>query len=122
MTIRPRVLVADDYPGVLKAIGRLLAPDCDVVAMISDCTAAVEAVERFRPDVVVMDVNMPGIGGLEACRRIMQSCPGVKVIMLSAGEPNSTQQVALAAGADSFISKELAADQLMPAISRSLRS
>ncbi|MGH7460172.1 MAG: response regulator [Longimicrobiales bacterium] len=121
MTERPRVLLADDHPGVLKAIGRLLSFDCEVVAMVSDCTAALESTARFRPDVVVMDVSMPDIGGLEACRRITQSSPGVKVILVSAAERHSIQRVGLAAGAFAVIAKEEVADQLMPAISSSLR-
>jgi len=121
MTIRPRVLSADDNPGVLKAIGRLLARDYDVVAMVSDGAAAIDATVRFQPDVVGMDIGMPVIGGLEACRLIRQSSPGVSVILVSEADRDVIQGIALAAGAVRVITKHEVPDLLSAAISDTLR-
>ena len=81
---RPRVLLADDYPGMVKAVSRLLALDCDVVGSVADGGALLEAVERLQPDVIVLDVNLPKIHGLEACRQVMQANPRVKVVVFTA--------------------------------------
>ena len=66
---RRRVLLADDYPGMHSALTRLLAPWCDVVGGIDDAGEPLAAIARFRPDVVVLDLSMPGVHGLQACRR-----------------------------------------------------
>ena len=63
---QPRVLIADDYPGMVTAVSRLLTLDCDVVGSVADGGAVLEAVERLQPDVIVLDVNLPKILGLEA--------------------------------------------------------
>ena len=67
---RPRVLVADDHPTVAKVVCRLLAPDCEIVGTVADGSVLLEAVRRLEPDVIVLDVNLPGIHALEACRQL----------------------------------------------------
>ncbi len=63
---RPRVLVADDHPEIVKAICRLLALDCEVVGTVSDGSDVLGAAQRLRPDMLVIDLNLPTISGLEA--------------------------------------------------------
>ena len=75
---RPRVLIAEDHPGVAKAIGRMLALDCDVVGNVADGSAVLEAAQRLQPDVIVVDLNLPHVNGLEACRQITQMDPEAK--------------------------------------------
>jgi len=115
---RPRVLIADDYPGIVSAIGRLLAPDCDVVGSVADGSALLEAAERLQPDVVVLDVNMPKLNGLDACRLLRKTIPHTKVIMLTAMIDAAIMQQALALGASAFIAKQAVGDDLLSAILR----
>ena len=84
LSTRPRVLIADDYPDMVKAISRLLALDCEIVGNIADGSGLLEAAQRLAPDVVVLDVNLANVDSLEACREITRTNPGTKVIMFTA--------------------------------------
>ena len=68
LSLRPRVLLADDYPDVVKAVSRLLALDCEIVGSVADGGALLEAAQRLQPDVIVLDVNLPNVHSLEAAR------------------------------------------------------
>ena len=81
MPKRPRVLVAEDHAAVAKAVCRLLALDCEVVGSVADGKAVLEAAQRLQPDVIVLDLNLPHVNGLEACPQIMQGNPKTKVIV-----------------------------------------
>jgi DNA-binding NarL/FixJ family response regulator len=114
---RPRVLVADDHPEVAKAVCRVLALDCEVVGSVADGSALLEAAQRLQPDVVVLDVNLPNVNGLEACRQITQVHPEMKVIVFTAmNDPDITDR-SFAVGASAFVSK-LAHGDLLSAIRR----
>ena len=102
---RPRVLIADDYPGMVKAVSRLLTLDCDVVGSVADGGALLEAAERLQPDVIVLDVNLPKIHGLEACRQVMRADPKVKIVVFTATIDPDIRQQFLEAGASAFVSK-----------------
>ena len=78
------MLLADDYAGILTALRRLLEPSCDVVGSVGDGMAVVEAAATLRPDVVVVDLAIPRLNGLEACRRIKDARPETKVVILTA--------------------------------------
>jgi CheY-like chemotaxis protein len=101
---RPRVLVADDHPEVAK-VCRVLALDCEVVGSVADGGALLEAVQRLQPDVVVLDVNLPNVHGLEACRQITQAHPDMKVIVFTAMNDPAVRERSLAVGASAFVSK-----------------
>jgi DNA-binding NarL/FixJ family response regulator len=107
---RPRVLVADDYPEVAKAVCRVLALDCDIVGTVADGSALLEAVQRLEPDVVVLDMNLPNVHGLEACRQLMQLNPAMKVVVFSAVSEPEVSEALIAAGASAFVSKLAGAD------------
>jgi two-component system NarL family response regulator len=109
------VLLADDYPGIVDALTRLLAQDCEVVESVADGRALLLAARRHQPDVIVLDLNLPHVHGLEACRLIRQRHPGIKVIMFTVESDPAIRQEALDAGATAFVSK-LAVDDLMAAI------
>ena len=105
MPKRPRVLIAEDHAGVAKAVCRLLAVDCDVVGSVADGNAVLGAAQRLQPDVIVVDLNLPNVHGLEACRLIKQMNPETKVIIFSAmNDPNVIQR-SLEVGASAFVSK-----------------
>jgi DNA-binding NarL/FixJ family response regulator len=107
---RPRVLVADDHPEVAKAVCRLLALDYEIVGTVADGSALLEAVQRLEPDVVVLDVNLPGVHGLEACRQLTQMNPAMKVVVFSAMSEPELIEALIAAGASAFVSKLASAD------------
>jgi DNA-binding NarL/FixJ family response regulator len=111
-SLRPRVLLADDYPDIVKAVSRLLALDCEIVGTVSDGGALLEAARRLQPDVIVLDVNLPNVHSLEACREITRVNPTTKVIMFTATSDPAASQAFLEAGASAFVSKTGAADLL----------
>ena len=115
---RPRVLVADDHPDVTKAVCRLLALDCEIVGTVADGSALLEAVQRLEPDVVVLDLNLPRVHGLEACRQLTQMNPAMKVVVFSAMSEPEVSDALIAAGASAFVSKLASAD--LPATIRRL--
>lgn len=106
MSSRPRVLLADDYPDLVKAISRLLSLDCDIVGTVADGSALLETAQRLQPDVIVLDVHLPRLNSLEACREIRRVSPEMKVIMFTAGADPNVGQAFLEAGASAFVAKE----------------
>lgn len=88
-----------------RALQQLLAPACEVIGTVADGDALLDAVGRLAPDVVVADVNMPTITGLDACRQLTHSTPPTKVILLSAANDVEIARAALAAGASAFLVK-----------------
>jgi len=117
LTTRPRVLIADDHAEVAKAVGRSLAHDCEIVGSIADGSALLEAARRLLPDVIVLDVNLPNVHGLEACRQIRQMHPEMTVIVFTAMDDPEVTQRALELGAAAVVSK-LAVGDLRSAIKR----
>jgi len=112
------VMLVDDH-AVVRMGFRLLvdgAPDMRVVAEAASGEDAVRAIEEARPDVVVMDISMPGIGGLEAVRRILARAPEARVLVLSAHEDAMHARRTLKAGAAGYLTKRSAAEALIEAI------
>jgi len=118
MSTRPRVLLADDHPGVLKALERVLSLECDVVGVVTDGSEVTEAAARLQPVVPVVDVNLPNMNGLDVCRQILQTNPRAKVILISAMSDEQIRTDALAAGASGFVAKAMAGNELVEAIRR----
>jgi DNA-binding NarL/FixJ family response regulator len=112
------VLLAEDHPGVTKAVCRLLALDCDVVETVADGGAAVEAARRLQPDVVVVDLNLPVISGFDACRQITSANREVKVILFTAMNDPDLRQASVEAGASAFVFKGAGDDDLLSTIKR----
>lgn len=113
-----RVLIVDDHELVRTGIKRILEDtrDIRVIAEASTGEEALQQVREHRPDVVLMDVNMPGIGGLEATRKIIHSHPGLRVIVVTihVDEPYPTRL--LEAGASGYLTKGCAVDEIVDAI------
>jgi DNA-binding NarL/FixJ family response regulator len=118
--MRPRVLLADDYPDLLNAYKRMLSPSCDVVACVTSGAAVFEAFETSQPDVVIVDLFIPPGNGLEICRDIKHVSPETAVIIVSASDEADVGKQAIEAGASAFISKLSAVDTLLPAIQRAM--
>ena len=117
MPTRPRVLLVDDHPGIVRALSRLLSTDCDVVGVMADGREAADAAARLQPVVIVVDLNLPDVSGLDVCRQIKDSDPRVKVVVISARIDEAIRDEALAAGASGFFEKS-AANELVVAIRR----
>ena len=115
---RPRVLIAEDHPAMAKAVCRVLARDCDVVGSVTDGSAVLEAAQRFQPDVIVIDLNLPNVSGLEACRQIMQASPEAKVIVFTAMNDPDVKRRSFEVGASAFLFKGTGDDDLLSTIKR----
>ena len=97
---------------MVKAVSRLLAPDCEIVGSVADGSALLEAAQRLQPDVIVLDVNLPNVHSLDACREITRVNPTTKVIMFTAMADPAVIQAFFQAGASAFVSKVAARDLL----------
>ncbi|WP_026416036.1 response regulator [Actinomadura oligospora] len=113
----PRVVIADDQALVRTGFGMILtAAGIDVVAEVEDGARAVEAVRALRPDVVLMDIQMPGLDGLTATRRILSAGTPSRVIMLTTFDLDRYVYAALAAGASGFLLKDVSPEHLAAAV------
>jgi DNA-binding NarL/FixJ family response regulator len=117
----PRVLLADDHTLLLGAFEKLLAQDCEVVGTVSDGRALVTAAERLRPDVVVADIAMPLLNGLDAGREIKHRFPQIKLIFLTMNEDPELATAAFRLGASAYLLKRSAASELATAIREVVR-
>jgi CheY-like chemotaxis protein len=115
---RIRVLMADDHPLVREGILTVLqsCPEIEVVGQARDGLEATEAAISLRPDVILMDVSMPRLNGIEATRRIAEALPGARIIALSMHEGRDMARAMLAAGACAYLSKGDGADKVIAAI------
>jgi DNA-binding NarL/FixJ family response regulator len=112
----PRVLLADDHALLLGAFEKLLATECEVVGQVADGRELVAAAERLRPDVIVLDISMPLLNGLEAARQIKQAHRHVKLVFLTMNEEPEVAAEAFRAGASAYLLKRSAAWELTTAI------
>jgi len=117
----PRILIADDHALVLEAIRKLLEPQCEVVATVTDGRALVESAVMLKPDVVLIDIAMPLLNGLEAVRQLKAKMPAVKLICLTMNEDSEVGAEAMRAGASGYLLKKSAASELFHAIQEVLR-
>ncbi|MGX1271376.1 response regulator [Streptomyces phaeoluteigriseus] len=113
-----RVLIADDQQMVRQGFTVLLntRPDIEVIGQAVDGLDAVAQVAELSPDVVLMDIRMPGMGGIEATRRITVATPEIKVLVLTTFDLDEYVYEALRAGASGFLLKDASADQLAEAV------
>ena len=115
---RPRVVLADDHPSVLRALSRLLESACEVVASVDNGQQAIEAAIRLKPDVLVVDLMMPEMDGLEVCRRMKDAAPQTEVVILTAFVDPYIEKVAFQTGASAFVAKHAASGELASTIQR----
>jgi CheY-like chemotaxis protein len=111
----PRVLLVDDNADILETLHLLLKPSCEVVGLITDSVEVLESVMTLKPDVIVLDVSMPGINGFDICRQIKQATPETRIVFLTAFEDEGFKSVALSVGASALVAKN-SVDELLVAI------
>lgn len=117
---RPRVIVADDHRIVAEGLQGLLAPEFDVVAVVEDGRALLEAARSLRPDVVVADIGMPHLNGIEVTAHLAREAPEIKVVILTMHREEAYARRALEAGASAYVLKVAAPGELLLAIRAAL--
>lgn len=118
---RPRVLIADDHLLVAEALERLLSSEFDLAGVVEDGRALVEAAAKLRPDVIVADVTMPQLNGIDALVRLRQIGDQTPVVFLTMHRDASFARRALEAGASGFVLKHSASVELIAAIRAALQ-
>src|SRR5206468_1054903 len=118
MMTQIRILIADDHPIVREGMAALIArrPDMQVVAEASNGAEAVELALQHRPDVLLLDLRMPQIGGVEAIERIRASWPQTRVIVLTTFDGDEDIVRALRAGAKAYLLKDTPREELLETI------
>ena len=113
---KPRVLLADDHSLLLGAFETLLAEECEIVGKVSDGRALVAAAGDLRPDVVMLDISMPLLNGLEAGRQIKQQFRSVKLLYVTMNEDPDIAAEAIRTGASGYVLKRSPPSELLTAL------
>ncbi len=113
---RIRVLLADDHEAMLERVTKLLGADCDVVGAVSDGEQALEAVRQLNPDVLVLDISMPVMNGIETARRLKEAKSETRIVFLTVHDDPDFVGEALEAGAQGYVRKQRIASDLVTAI------
>lgn len=119
--MKPRLLMADDHTLVLEGIRKLLENDFELVGAVEDGRALLQAAEQLRPDVILVDISMPLLNGIEACRQLARSMPKTPVIFLTMHTDVAYVEEALRAGGAGYLLKRSAASELTSAIHAVMR-
>jgi DNA-binding NarL/FixJ family response regulator len=117
----PRALLADDHPMMLEGLRKLLSPDFEIVGAVADGRALLEAAVIQRPDLIVADISMPGIDGIEATRRLRLLVPESRVLILSFHTEPSWVQAAFEAGAHGYLAKTAISTEIETAVREVLK-
>jgi DNA-binding NarL/FixJ family response regulator len=118
---RARILIADDHQLIMEELVSLLGEQVDVVGTVSDGRSLVEAALRLKPDVVITDISMPGMNGIESLRTLKGSGVVTKVIVLTMHADSELVSEVLRGGASGFVLKHSAGEELMTAINEALQ-
>jgi DNA-binding NarL/FixJ family response regulator len=118
---RPRVLLADDHRIVAEGLKSLLASDFELVGVVEDGRALLEAANKLQPEVIVADITMPHLNGIDALAQLRKQNPGIKVVFLTMHQEAVYARRALEAGASGFVLKHSAPAELVTAIQAALK-
>lgn len=111
--MKPQVIVADDHRLVAEGVVKILEKEYSVVATPADGRSFIEAVEKFRPDLALVDISLPQLNGLDACRHLKKSCPEVKIIILTMHSEQHFVNEAFRIGVGGYVLKTSVADELL---------
>jgi DNA-binding NarL/FixJ family response regulator len=120
MNIRPRILLADDHTMLLDAFRRLLEPWGEIVGVACDGRALIDLAASTRPDVIVLDISMPGLNGMDACAQLRRKMPDVRLVFLTVNEDPDIAAEAISLGASGYVLKSSASVELFTAIEQAL--
>ena len=120
MKSRPRILLADDHTMLLDAFQRLLEPRCEIVGAACKGRSLVDLAATTRPDVIVLDISMPGLNDLDACVQLRGKMPDMKLVFLTANEDPDIAAEAIRLGASGYLLKSSASAELFTAIEQAL--
>jgi DNA-binding NarL/FixJ family response regulator len=112
--------LAADHVEILRAFQRLLEPSYEVVSRVTDGVGLIEEAERLQPDVIVLDLAMPGLNGMDACVRLNNASPRSKAIIVTTSNDEEIRQTALRNRASGFVLKQKAWSDLIGAIERAM--
>jgi DNA-binding NarL/FixJ family response regulator len=118
--IRPRILLADDHSALLEGITALLTPQFDIVGTVADGTTLVSEALRLRPDLIVADITMPGLSGIDAAHRLREFASSAKIVFLTIHSEEQFVQACIAEGALGYVVKGHMKAHLIPAIQAAL--
>jgi DNA-binding NarL/FixJ family response regulator len=118
---KPRILLADDHTLVAEALKRLLEPEFEVVGTVGDGRALLKEAVRLHPDVVLLDLNMPLLNGLDAGKQLKQSLPKIKIIIVTMHEDLDTAAETLGTWASGYVLKRSAGNELLKAVREVMR-
>jgi len=118
---RPRLLLADDHRMFSEGLRRILEPEYEVVGFSEDGRDLLEAAERLRPDVIVADISMPLLNGIDVARRIKKRPYAPKIVFLSMHEDPTFAAAAFQAGASAYVLKRSPPEEIVAAIQEALR-
>ncbi|HKV09899.1 MAG TPA: response regulator transcription factor [Thermoanaerobaculia bacterium] len=118
---RSRALLADDQPVILAGLRKLLEPGLEVVATVTDGRELLTVAERLRPDLVITEISMPGLDGIEALRRLQEALPGTRVLVLSFHTEPCWIRAVFAAGARGYLTKTSTPEEIDLAVREVLK-
>ena len=118
---RPRVLIADDHTLVTDGLRRILEPECEVVGAVEDGRSLLVAAEELKPDIILLDISMPLLNGVDAARRLHDIVPSAKVIFVTMHADATYVTGAFRAGASGYVLKRCASMELLNAVHEILR-
>jgi DNA-binding NarL/FixJ family response regulator len=119
---RTRILIADDHTLVAEGCVKLLEPEFEILATVRDGLELIQAAEKMKPDVIIADISMPMMNGLDACEQIKQKMKTVKIIYLTMNEDKDLAAEAFRRGASGYLLKSSAAAELSVAVRAVMRS
>ena len=119
--MKPKVIVADDHRLVSEGVVKILEKEYNVVATPMDGRSFIEAVETFLPDLALVDISLPQLNGLDACRHVKKSCPEVKIIILTMHAEQHFVNEAFRVGVQGYVLKTSLADELLFAVKEVLK-
>src|SRR6185295_4836036 len=119
--MKPHIVVANDHRLVAEGIVKILEKEFTVVATPTDGRGFIDAIDTFRPDLALVDISLPLLNGLDACRHVKKSCPEVKIIILTMHAEQHFVNEAFRVGVEGYVLKTSLADELLFAVKEVLR-